>query len=537
MVYFLRLKRYSIPLVLLLVVLSAFFPWFLVAGFQTPLKIHLSKETTFFTEPLRKDGSIDYWAAINQYNKPENLIPKKNGAVFLVKAIGLQENQNKIHTRNLWKAIGLSEDASGILAIPTRQDPKLVDADTFRLLQIKNLSEDEKGKRDKHLSATLICKYFKPWKKEDYPDRWNWLQINNASLDLVVQATKQPFFYIPVVKSEDDSKTEKLVSAYLFVAENSYYLSKILVARALNHLGEGRDELALKDIMALHHLARQIGNSGSLMHGMVGLAIEKEAFDTNKAIIKQRSIAPEILRMHSKELQTLGSIIDIKAAINIFNRCLILEAIQELSNPSNKNAEPGKNNFAFLNNYPSNKIDWNQILVSINQHYDKLILFNLVPYSDWKEYKQTTISELEVYSKNIEELNTFAGRLRLWGMGRKQKANYFANIFKALLTPSISGTVEGKLRASMRNEMLVVFISLELYKHDHGKYPEKLKILVPKYLEKVPLDRFTDNKNIKYRSDGESFTLYSIGVNGKDDGGILSEKFAGGNDDIVIKSP
>src|SRR5262249_52975358 len=52
-----------------------------------------------------------------------------------------------------------------------------------------------------------------------------------------------------------------------------------------------------------------------------------------------------------------------------------------------------------------------------------------------------------------------------------------------------------------------------------GKYPARLDDLAPAYLKEVPLD-FMDGKPLRYRTkeDG-TFLLYSVGEDGKDDGG------------------
>jgi hypothetical protein len=53
----------------------------------------------------------------------------------------------------------------------------------------------------------------------------------------------------------------------------------------------------------------------------------------------------------------------------------------------------------------------------------------------------------------------------------------------------------------------------------HGQYPEQLSQLIPDYLAAVPADP-VDGKPLRYRrSEGGTFLLYSVGVNGVDDGG------------------
>jgi len=62
-------------------------------------------------------------------------------------------------------------------------------------------------------------------------------------------------------------------------------------------------------------------------------------------------------------------------------------------------------------------------------------------------------------------------------------------------------------------------VALKRYQLKHGKYPATLSDLVPEFISSIPRDP-VDGKPLRYRlmADG-SFLLYSIGENGRDDGG------------------
>jgi hypothetical protein len=61
-------------------------------------------------------------------------------------------------------------------------------------------------------------------------------------------------------------------------------------------------------------------------------------------------------------------------------------------------------------------------------------------------------------------------------------------------------------------------LALSLYRTENGQYPESLAALVPGYLPKVPTDPF-DGAPIKYVLNDSGFVIYSIGPDGKDNGG------------------
>ena len=67
-------------------------------------------------------------------------------------------------------------------------------------------------------------------------------------------------------------------------------------------------------------------------------------------------------------------------------------------------------------------------------------------------------------------------------------------------------------------------IAIERYQRATGAYPEQLTDLVPAYLEAVPTDPWSDQPLLYKPSSpaggtGRGFVLYSVGLNGRDDGG------------------
>jgi hypothetical protein len=65
---------------------------------------------------------------------------------------------------------------------------------------------------------------------------------------------------------------------------------------------------------------------------------------------------------------------------------------------------------------------------------------------------------------------------------------------------------------------VLIGIALELYRREHGDWPGALDELVPGYLPKVPADRLT-GEAVRYRILEGGPVVYSVGVDGDDDGG------------------
>jgi len=88
-----------------------------------------------------------------------------------------------------------------------------------------------------------------------------------------------------------------------------------------------------------------------------------------------------------------------------------------------------------------------------------------------------------------------------------------------LLLPGNDRLVEKIARAETQRRMVIAAIALKRFHLRHGRYPEKLSALVPEFLPAVPAD-FMDGQPLRYRLNADgTYTLYSIGDDGKDDGG------------------
>jgi len=64
-------------------------------------------------------------------------------------------------------------------------------------------------------------------------------------------------------------------------------------------------------------------------------------------------------------------------------------------------------------------------------------------------------------------------------------------------------------------------IALERFKLAHGNYPDSLNVLAPEFIQALPND-IIGGQPLKYRRTKDSFVLYSVGWNEKDDGGVAA---------------
>lgn len=111
-----------------------------------------------------------------------------------------------------------------------------------------------------------------------------------------------------------------------------------------------------------------------------------------------------------------------------------------------------------------------------------------------------------------------------WSSNRWERV--FAQIDDEDLRHAVSGwavslnkTLDRVLRAEITRQLTITAIALRRYRLRHGDYPADLSALAPEFLSAIPRDP-VDGQPLRYRRNPDgTFLLYSIGKDGKDNGG------------------
>jgi len=77
-------------------------------------------------------------------------------------------------------------------------------------------------------------------------------------------------------------------------------------------------------------------------------------------------------------------------------------------------------------------------------------------------------------------------------------------------------------------------LALACFRAEHGHWPSSLSELSPAFLKAVPMDVFSRD-TLVYQPSDQGYLLYSVGINGRDDGGIRDQK--ADKDDIAAQVP
>jgi hypothetical protein len=112
-----------------------------------------------------------------------------------------------------------------------------------------------------------------------------------------------------------------------------------------------------------------------------------------------------------------------------------------------------------------------------------------------------------------------------------------AGILSRLLVPALSKIRLNCARSEGYRANATIAVAMTRYRLDHGAYPDKLTALVPDYLDEIPADPF-DGQSIRVLHGDDAWTIYSVGPDGKDDGGKpYSNLTATGDLTFVLRMP
>jgi len=113
-----------------------------------------------------------------------------------------------------------------------------------------------------------------------------------------------------------------------------------------------------------------------------------------------------------------------------------------------------------------------------------------------------------------------------------------ARTFRALAAPAEASALRGEQRGRASLRLLAATLALRAYRLDHpdAPVPPSLEALVPAYLKAVPGDP-NGKGPLRLAPGGDHARVYSVGPNGRDDGGTPPSSPRSGDGDLMLSTP
>ncbi len=505
------LRIVIITLSLLLILLAADMIWVRVWR-----HIPIGYNTTRLTGPLRPDGLVNYAAALDsKYGK--GITPENNAVPLLIEATGSLSTDRDA----LFQAYRKTLFARLRIKTPVTKSGF---HSYYQWVYLKLGNDLTNAQWDADITRVDPSFRLHPWTAKQYPLAARWIRSNALPLKLMREAVNRPFYYCPLVRF-------RYVNAANSYLENFRAIATAAAARAMFRLGHGNTAGTVSDINTDMRLATLMSQAPSLIAWLdansVGyLALQAEAAAAGTGLLSRnqletllqntlsrRAILPLTLQLNFQRFDGL-------AFLERASRHGIRTLITEFT-PNNPNGPPKTPTLSAQLMDAVIPLNFAATMRRMNRFYDQLI-----SALDNRPYLRRTVALNALYREVVRSASE-RPILRWTNPASAQLANMAGSV-RGFLNNLPEGTI-------IRQRITVLAVDLAIYKCDHGHYPKKLSALAPKYVKTIPLDSFT-GKPLKYHllNHGQSYLLYSFGLNGVDNGGKNSGTGVG-NDDIAVR--
>jgi hypothetical protein len=512
--------------------------FFLFQLFGPSPAIVVSKETTYITGPLGPDGLPDYEQYLLERLR-DGVTPENNAAVLLMRAmwpgdypqqeqavvaqelglvppptseviVKLTGNQTQAAVA---KWLRESAGVSGSIPIATTPagDVTTPASETDVGAMFTDLSVF-----DEQANEIIDQALARPWTSEQIPPLGDWLAQNKAPIDMIFAATERPRCYFPIATLLN-AEPDLLLTAALAGVQTSRDAARALSARAMWNLGEGWLDAAWEDALAIHRLARLLAQGTTLIDQLVAIAVDGVALNVDTAILSDPRLTAPLARQVLGQLGQFEPPSNMAHAMSGIERLWGLDAVLTIRTHgveqlmSSTGGGGGNSIFGIVS------LDWNLVLAELNDRYDKL------------ETAFALESRLERIAANLQFDQLVSGsrvnskNLVAAVFSRRQRSSLAADLFSALLLPALTAASAAEDRITAQLELTRVAAALAVFRAEHGGFPQQLAELTPAILNSLPTDLYSPppGQPFVYRrnADGQGYVLYSVYVNGQDDGG------------------
>jgi hypothetical protein len=323
--------------------------------------------------------------------------------------------------------------------------------------------------------------------------------------------------------------------------QESRAISRLVVLKSAKLLHEGNADVAWDWLRALFRFSRHLGNPGPWVDRSVGASFHAIG---SKSLVRWAADDDVTASQIETALRELRTINQSTARNSVVLRHEYLTGTRLVSEPESleefylsadivpKQVESVSDIYLFLNGEP-------QLAELLLRHvYANCLSQCDLPRRDrvFAPTRYSLFKPVGAASRSLMDVHALDNALT-----RSRLAQW--------LGPNIHNLLDMTDREQAQHTALKLCLTVEIFRRERGKYPEKLDDLVPEFLEEIPRDLYgtalsermlmirreaeaseTDSEKKDFYS-GPGLVIYSRGKNGIDDGGELRRA------DIGLKIP
>jgi len=359
-------------------------------------------------------------------------------------------------------------------------------------------SEEHLAEKDKAERLLAVENGTQEW---DAPVIEEVLRRNADSFALADKAITYPRWEFPLVTSCDVKFDDAL---------ETLKLARLMIIKSRELAKAGRDEEAMERAVKVAELGHAFeSGKGTVLHWLLGVTIKEMGRGQVLRLAANTTVPPDRLLAVAKRLRAAsddseGFVDALRQEYHIW-ALVVDDAVEaRLVGASAQTVQETPDRGS--GKHPCILFGW-RLIVKRNQT-KRFFVETLKPNAENASRPFLALPD----APDLKSKYGFNWRLRdvIWG-------NPFGRFIYRCQTLDVRPIQKLKSKSQTETAAIELLLVLKAYKLKTGRLPEKLDELVPEYLPNVPLDDF-DGKPIRYSAAKK--VVYSVGEDGKDDGGM-----------------
>lgn len=278
---------------------------------------------------------------------------------------------------------------------------------------------------------------------------------------------------------------------------------RLMRLTALSEARHGDIDNALKDIVVIFRISDQLSGEPFLIPNLVTISSESTGYGTLLTILKDNKVTRKQVEYintalpHADWLNKSKQVLQYERAFGIW----VYQYIQK----------KGINGIAEIGSTSDGG----------HTEYINPIVSYIVGIAFSPVYKIDEIHYLEVMNKAVKSSNTLpydSTYLKDYERALQDRSWYM--VITNMICPIFSRYMMYRDDIVELHGMAQAALAIHVYKSEHGHYPSDLNEAASKLGMDIPKDIYSDSP-LHYKSTDNSYILYSVGENRKDDGGMI----------------
>lgn len=320
---------------------------------------------------------------------------------------------------------------------------------------------------------------------------------------------QSPYFQDPVVR---DPASFEIDMPLLSLGQYRTF-AKLNLLRSTYLFKQGKEKEAFNETIKVIKMGQMLQNSPlpSLIQYLEGMAIKRMGLENLRAMLKETNFSTDLLKSYTKELDQFYANRESLAKIFKGEYISLMNVKTEQIDPIAKGKKLSEEKEILTRDIlPS----WLTSLSRVSYLYK--------PNQTQRIFAEGFRKKIEIADKEFCDEPLTEPLLPYSKSKLLLTENLIGKALHDIVTVSYGGLFQRRCLEDFSVGGTQLLIALKAYQIENGKLPDSLDKLVPEYILELPKDPF-NKKIIKYSP--EKKVIYSIGPNGRDDGGSEGEKW------------